>query len=412
MKDVKLYPYQEEGVAYALAHHYCIIGDGMGLGKTLQAIEVIKRTGLKALIVCPAFLRETWRRELEKFSSLKIKVCKSSFTFEDNDVAIVSYSNLNKAAALFKTVEIVVADEVHYLKNPDAKRTENFHRYMEIFKPERFIGLSGTAIKNRIPEFYSLLALCSYNTRGTSGVNVLERFDYWDFCCHFSNRQEFRVGNRTVTKFVGHRNVDELRTLLKDKYIRRKASDVLDLPPIIRKDIVLDHDTIDHDLLKAYQDRNGKAFINHKVNSALIKVKHTAAYAQELIDQGEGPIIIFTDHVKPAEELAQRLSAACITGQTPMNKRDEIVQRFQAGKIEVLVATIGSLSVGVTLTRSRNIIFNDLSFVPGDIAQAEKRIHRIGQGGSCVIHRIFWGQVDVFIGKSLDSKLKTISEVL
>lgn len=414
-----LMPHQEEGVQYILNHHYSINAFAMGLGKTLVVIETIKRLIqegkiTKAAVCAPSFLLGTWSNEFEKFSNLKVKVFNPkdrSNTFED--VIIFSYSQLSKVGSLVKQVQFLAADEAHYLKNLEAKRTQSFHRYLELFKPDYFVALTGTPIKNSIPEFFSLLSLCSYSKRNTSGKRVLEDFDYWQFCCHFSNRQEFLVGNRSVTKFTGHRNVDELRTYLKDKYIRRKASDVLDLPPIIRKDVILSNEVIDYDLLKAYQDRSGKEFICHKVNSALIKVKHTATYAKDLLEQGEAPLIIFTDHVKPAEELGKLLNThAVITGQTPMKQRDQIVQAFQAGKIEVLVATIGSLSVGVTLTRSRNIIFNDLPFVVGDIAQAEKRIHRIGQGGSCVIHRIFWGQIDSYIGKMLDSKLKTLTEIL
>jgi len=70
----------------------------------------------------------------------------------------------------------------------------------------------------------------------------------------------------------------------------------------------------------------------------------------------------------------------------------------------VLAATIGSLSVGVTLTAARHVVFNDLSWVPGDNLQAEKRIHRIGQKNACTAHYIEASETDAYIRKTLEEK--------
>jgi len=411
-----LYPFQEEGVQFLLEHHYALLGDGMGLGKSLQAIEVIKRTGLKALIVCPAFLRGTWAREVVKFSNLT-PILFDRDSGVDYDVAIISYSMLKKAKRLFSKAQLVIGDEIHYVKNISAKRTEYFHDLLESNRPERFIGLSGTAIKNRTPEFYSLLALCSYNPKNTSGVNVFDRFPtYWQFCRKFCHVQEFKIHGRKITKFEGHKNIPELKQLMENKYLRRRASQVLDLPTMIRKDILLSPGMIDEAMLDEWNS-NRKAFMSRKMNSAKIKAPHTANYCHELLDQGEGPLVVFSEHVEPTQEIGAALrvkkyKVKVVTGATPMQERDCIVQDFQNNKIDVLVATFGALSTGVTLTASRNMVMNDLSFVPADIAQAEKRINRIGQDKSCVVHRIFWGDIDAHIGKQIDKKLQTLVEVL
>jgi len=389
-----------EGIHFLLRHHYSILGDGMGLGKTAQAIEVAKMTGLPTLVVCPSFLQGTWRNELKKWDGPK-------------DANIVSYSMAHKSERLFAEAKLIIGDECHYLKNLDANRTLAFHHYIQKYKPERMVLLTGTAIKNRIGEFYSLLALCSYSPHPTNGINVLKQFpNYWSFCNYFSHAHRFEINGRYVTKYEGHKNVDKLKELLQGKYLRRKASEVLDLPPLIRKDVILNEDGIDYDLLKSWETKH---FSTHKVNSAKIKVKHTIEYAKNLLEEGEGPLIIYTDHVDSAFGLHAGFTkhrAVCITGATPMEERDAIVEEFQQGKIAVLVATVGSLSVGVTLTASRNIIFNDLPWVPSDLAQAEKRIHRIGQTGTCIIHRIFWGKIDAYIGRQLESKLETLVAVL
>jgi len=169
LKEYKLYPYQQEGLAFALKHHYCIIGDSMGLGKTIQAIEVMKSIPqVKALVVCPAFLKESWAREIKNFSTMTPYISKKGGLppEDENIVVIIGYSQLKDADLLFQWADIVTADECHYLKNIDAKRTLYFHDYLQRHRPYRFIGLSGTAVKNRVPEWFSLLALCSLDIIG------------------------------------------------------------------------------------------------------------------------------------------------------------------------------------------------------------------------------------------------------
>jgi SWI/SNF-related matrix-associated actin-dependent regulator 1 of chromatin subfamily A len=411
MIKYKLKDHQQIGVNFIINNPYCLLGDAMGLGKTLQAIEVIKRTKLKTLVVCPSMLKETWANEIRKFSNLRCTILNKAADVDGYEVSIVSYSMLHKFRKALDSYDFIIADEVHYLKNLRAKRTIVFHSLLLDGTRKRFLGLSGTPIKNRVDEFYSPLKLCSYG--GTYKFD----WDFWDFCTHFSYLKKFSLPNGvTIKKFEGHKNVEELKALLKPIYLRRRASQVLDLPPIVRKDIIVREGMVDVALKEAWDNGEASNFSAAKSHSAFLKTEYTIQYAKDLLDQKEGPLIIFSDHVLAVENIHTNLSkkyvSRKITGSTPMPERNSIIKDFQEGKIDVIAATIGAMSVGVTLTASRNLIFNDLSWVPADILQAEKRIHRIGQDELCTIHRVFCGKIDMMIGAELDKKLVTLAEVM
>ena len=65
-----LYQFQKEGVAFGL--NKCgrlLLGDEMGVGKTIQAIALcsLYKENWPALIICPPSLKFNWRAELVKW---------------------------------------------------------------------------------------------------------------------------------------------------------------------------------------------------------------------------------------------------------------------------------------------------------------------------------------------------------
>ena len=122
---VKPYKFQTEGVDYLIDHHYAIIGDEMGLGKSLQGILLSEHLRLKTLVVCPAYLKQTWEKEWQKLVVRDVSLCtcknKTDIpTVPQTEVVIINYAQLKYAEHLFKWAELVIADEVHYLKNIEA----------------------------------------------------------------------------------------------------------------------------------------------------------------------------------------------------------------------------------------------------------------------------------------------------
>lgn len=400
---LELFDFQKVGVAKILKHKYYLLADPMGFGKTIQALTAIKEAGKKTLIVCPAFLRFTWEDEAEKFYG---KDFASTLT-------IISYSSFHRLKDM--RYDFVVCDEAHYLKNPKAKRTQFFFSLIRKNRPEYLLLMTGTPIKNRVGEFWSLLQLLSLNPGPTNGHRL--RMSHFEFQRHFSNLRYQKINGRQFAKFEGHRNIPELKQILIGKYLRRK-SDAVELPPLRRTMVEFKpgKSKQEQDLEKAWEEYNSGKKSKHlsvvKAVTALAKVPDTLKYIQDIVDQDE-QVVVFTDHVKVVEALAARSPTyRGITGSTSMDKRGEIIRQFQACKVQVICATIGALSTGVTLTAASNLIFNDYPWVPADLLQAEKRIHRIGQDKPCVIHMLFSGPIDRMIYAQLVKKLKTIKEVV
>lgn len=161
--------YQRFGVNYILHQRKVLLGDEMGLGKTIQAIATmvaLRNQGeTHFIVVCPASVLINWCREIEKFCDIQaIKVHGSTRTSGMKDwinsggIAVTTYETTS-VFELPKSLKcgLVVVDEAHYIKNPDAKRTINTKRLCE--HADRLLFMTGTALENNIDEMIRLITI-------------------------------------------------------------------------------------------------------------------------------------------------------------------------------------------------------------------------------------------------------------
>lgn len=419
--QVSPYEYQLRGIKFGLEGKYVLIGDEMGLGKSLQAIAIMLEAGHSCLVICPAYLRKNWEREINKISKKKLIISiydkpEDFLAPLDEDVIITSYNNLGMCDFLFKWAGTVIADEVQYLKTMESDRSTYFHKYLYEGEPEYFIALSGTPIENGVSEFFSVLCLLSYCPEQNNGLNIHEKYKgdpvrfAKDFCYSSYNKIG---GGRYAEVFKGFRNKAKFRTLLRGKYIRRLAKDELDLPELLRKDVIVDYsddeqlyeDWLDH---QSGSERDSRA----KAKSALVKAAFTIQYCKNVHAEQGTPILIFTDHIDSAKKISKGLKCPVIFGATKMDTRDDLVMDFQKGRLEYLVCTIGAMQAGHNMTAASDVIFNDKSWVPTRNWQAIKRIHRIGQVRDCLIHNLYGSKQDHQIHKNLQPKEEVLAEAM
>jgi SNF2 family DNA or RNA helicase len=105
------------------------------------------------------------------------------------------------------------------------------------------------------------------------------------------------------------------------------------------------------------------------------KTKALLEFAEDNVE----PFVVMTtfssyfDLVKPdLEKMGKRVGV--IDGSVSKSNRQKLVDKFQSGKVDVLLCNIQAAGVGLTLDRSDTVIFLDKAFNPADNEQAQDRI--------------------------------------
>lgn len=94
--------------------------------------------------------------------------------------------------------------------------------------------------------------------------------------------------------------------------------------------------------------------------------------------------------------------------------RQKQVDRFQTDpQCQVFVGNIQAAGVGFTLTASSHVVFAELTWVPGELSQAEDRLHRISQRESVLVqHLVLEGSLDAKMAQTLVEKQRVMDEAL
>ena len=165
---VSLRGYQSFGARFALVQKRVIIGDEMGLGKTIQAIAAMAHLramgATRFLVVCPTSVLINWTREIATRSALSgyrlhgpERVANLKAWKRNGGVGVTTFEGL-RALDISRdtTLSMLVVDEAHYVKNPNALRSRSVARIIP--QAERTIFLTGTPMENRVEEFKNLVA--------------------------------------------------------------------------------------------------------------------------------------------------------------------------------------------------------------------------------------------------------------
>jgi len=86
--------------------------------------------------------------------------------------------------------------------------------------------------------------------------------------------------------------------------------------------------------------------------------------------------------------LSRRVGVQFLHGGTPVNRRDDLVQRFQEGVVPVFLLSLRAGGTGLNLTAADHVIHYDRWWNPAVEDQASDRAWRIGQDRPVQVHRL------------------------
>jgi len=424
--------YQEEGIKYALARKGTLIADEMGLGKTVQALGVINNcwepdgVGKRVIIVCPASLIWNWYSEIDKWVIRK-----------DVAVHVTSYEQCSKM--YITSIDLLIVDEAQYVKHQKAQRTIAVKKLAKISK--KIILLTGTPIENKPVELFSLLQIIAPDEWDKSGrikgktVSPGEGAQFFNFAKRYCDAKEVRRGKKKFWDFSGNSNLEELNSRLRETVmIRRLKKDVLkELPDKRHQIIVLPKTKNENGWIDKFIDRlecewehaiaelkaNKIAFeefskVRHQ--QGIEKVEYVIGHIHECMEQVD-KVILFAHHREVVESLKEELGdfgIVCVTSNMSPAERANAVNEFQTKPdCKIILGTIDTMGTGFTLTASSLVLFAELSPVPGKMAQAADRAHRIGQRESVLVRYLVQdGSIDARMCKILIKKMEVISRAL
>lgn len=369
--------YQEWGVRYILHQKRVLLGDEMGLGKTVQAIAAmvsLKNTGATHfMVICPASVVTNWCREIEKHSVLQAvkihgagRAAALSAWQETGGVAVTTYETTGfiQPNPAFRCA-LVVVDEAHYIKNPEAQRT--VHTKNICAHADRLLFMTGTALENHVDEMIGLIRILQPTVASE------------------------------VQKLAFLSAAPQFREKIAPVYYRRRREEVLtELPELIE---TKDWCNLSREEEAIYED----AVLNHRYADARrvswnVDDLRKSAKAQRLLEIVEDAaedgrkIIVFSFFLDTIGKLGSFLGDRClspINGSVSPKRRQEILDEFEAAPTgSVLLAQIQSGGTGLNIQAASVVILCEPQFKPSIENQAIARAYRMGQARTVLVHRL------------------------
>ncbi len=419
-----LRPYQLHGLAwlqYLREHHLAgILADDMGLGKTAQVLAhvlVEKHAGrldLPALIVLPTSLIANWLNEAARHApGLRVLVLQGSARAKHfgqlagHDIVFTTYPLLHRDSEALEAQpwHLLVLDEAQLAKNAGSRAAGALRR----LSARHRLCVTGTPLENHLGELWAHFDLLMPGFLGDA-------------------RSFARVWRKPIETNGETLRAQLLAQRVRPFILRRRKQDVApELPPLteVLRRVELSgqqralYESVrvaaDEQVRKALAQR-GFASSQIAVLDALLKlrqvccdprlVKGTRTPATmerakmalllqmlpELVDEGRRVLVFsqFTEMLAlvQAELTALALPFLMLTGETPPRERGEVVRRFQALQVPVLLASLKAGGVGLNLTAADTVIHLDPWWNPAVEQQATARAHRIGQGKPVFVYKI------------------------
>jgi superfamily II DNA or RNA helicase len=422
------------------------LADDMGLGKTVMLIalhlhrQADPATVGPTLVVCPASLLGNWEREIERFAPgtpvRRFHGAGRSLDGADAGFVLTTYGTMRLDADRLGTHRwgLLVADEAQHVKNHRSGTARALRRIgAAAGTATARVALTGTPVENNLSELWAIL---DWTTPGLLGSLTAFRHRW---------ARPIEAGGDTE---AGER----LSRLVRPFLLRRRKSDpgiapelppktVTDQPVALTREQAGLYEAAVRELMADVRGSTGMARRGRivKLLTALKQIcNHPAQYLGEadprlsgrsgkleLLDElldtitaEGGAVLVFTQYVTMARLLRRHLDGRGIPSQllhggTPVRRREEMVERFQAGDVPVFLLSLKAAGTGLNLTRADHVVHYDRWWNPAVEEQATDRAYRIGQTRPVQVHRMVTeGTVEDRIAAMLTAKQALADAVL
>ncbi|MEV0197807.1 DEAD/DEAH box helicase [Nonomuraea sp. NPDC050691] len=383
-RRVSLRGYQSFGARFALAQRRVILGDEMGLGKSVEAIAALAhlraRGATHFLVVCPTSVLINWVREIESRSTLAVhpvhgagREAAQREWVRRGGVAVATLDSLHRLPVT--EVGLLVVDEAHYVKNPQTKRARAVAEWCR--RTERVLFLTGTPMENRVEEFRTLVSYLqpdlAAELRGSDVVAGAQAF----------------------------------RKAVAPAYLRRNQQDVLkELPERVEVEEWVEFSGADFAAYRqAVAEGNFMA-----MRRAAYAAPDTSAKLKRLLELVEDAranglkVIVFSyfrDVLGAVQSALNGRAHGPISGSLTAARRQQEVDAFSRARGHaVLLSQIQAGGVGLNLQAASVVIMCEPQVKPSMEAQAVARAHRMGQVRTVQVHRLL--SVDAVDQRMLD----------
>ena len=329
---------------------------------------------------------------------------------------------------LLNKKSLIIIDEAHKLSNNTSDRYKIIKDLINKSNPHSIYLSTGTPITNDPANYFNLLSLLN------DPLTIDREFYYMRYCDAFKMpineqqkqkkqqlKQEFLnshnkntwydltveekkslndiINKRVIQKIIpkGGKNLEELKMQTAHVYLRRTKDDIGDLPPKYIHERVFELNKEQMAEYKKLWDEYEAAKLEEdsskELNKELIEggiyrkylsnqmVPNTIKLAEKCLAKGE-KIVIACCYDDELYTLRDYFKDKCViyNGKMSLKEKDEAIKKFNSDpNVMIFIGNIIAAGVGITLTSSRVVIFNNFSYVPGDNSQFQDRVHRIGQ---------------------------------
>lgn len=388
----------------------------MGMGKTvitLSAIEKLMRDYFdvkKVLVIAPLQpARETWPTELKKWDHLKGLTTSLVLGSDkgrlyalsaDADIFIINRENVPWLVNLYRTrwpFDMVVIDELSSFKSSKAVRFRELKKVRKYIK--RIVGLTGTPSPNGLLDLWAQVYLLDAGkTLGRTITSYRDKYFLPD------KRNATTIFSWKLKEYAEQ----EIYKKLEGLCISMKTSDYLQLPDrlTVRHEVNLpdevmeQYQQLERDMLLPFADGDIDAGTAGILVNKLLQLCGGSVYnengaakdfhdeklnkLEQLIEEANGqPVLVFYAYKHERDRILARFPQAVDV------KAGDAVSQWNDGNIPILLAHPASAGHGLNLQFGGHIaIWYNMTWSLELYQQANKRLHRMGQADTVLIHHI------------------------